>query len=144
MKESFATENLDDSILDLTLDHVTLSPSGEALISSETTISLDKLGVLSAVDVNGDYDASPSDEFVHIFAAVGDLTVTDDLTITNTNDAEDHALVLASSDNVMVNGADITYTGSNLAIAGADSTSVWLTNSKITAGGNLAVASLGT
>ena len=142
----FATENLNDSILDIPLSNITLSPSGRITIASDTTFSLNTLGVLGAVNTNGDHDSRPSDEFVHIFAAVGDLTVTDDLTITNTNDAEDHALVLASSDNVLVNGADVTYTGSNLAIAGADSTenSVWLTNSKITAGGNLAVASLGT
>lgn len=142
----FATENLNDSILDIDLSNITLSPSGRITIASDTTFSLDTLGVLGAVETNGDYDARPSDEFVHIFAAIGDLTISDDLTITNTNDAEDHALVLASSDNVMVEDADITYTGSNLAIAGADSTadSVWLTNSKITAGGNLAVASLGT
>ena len=50
----------------------------------------------------------------------------------DTNDAEDHALVLASADDFSLNKSNLSYTGSNLGIAGADS--LTLANASITTG----------
>ena len=48
------------------------------------------------------------------------MTVIGDVTFTNTNDAEDHTLVLASADDFSLNKSNLSYTGSNLGIEGAD------------------------
>jgi hypothetical protein len=74
------------------------------------------------------------------------MKIVGDVTFSNTNDAEDHALVLGAADDFMLNGSDITYTGSNLGLGagGSDSDSMYLVNTNITTGGNLAAATLGT
>ena len=62
------------------------------------------------------------------------------------NDAEDHALVLGAADDFMLSGSDLTYTGSNLGLGagGSDADSMYLVNTNITTGGNLALGTLGT
>ena len=122
-----------------------MNTSSSLSVSEATTIDLDALGLLQAVDVGGDFDSSPSEENIHIFGATKDITISEKLTITNSNDAEDHALVLAAADTAMIK-ADISYNGSNLAIGSGDETaaSMYLTGVTISAGKNLAVASLGT
>jgi hypothetical protein len=83
---------------------------------------------------------------VHVIGAAKDMKIVGDVTFSNTNDAEDHALVLGAADDFMLNGSDITYTGSNLGLGagGSDSDSMYLVNTNITTGGNLAAATLGT
>ena len=83
---------------------------------------------------------------VHVIGAAKDMTIVGDVTFSNTNDAEDHALVLGAADDFMLNGSDITYTGSNLGLGagGSDSDSMYLVNTNITTGGNLAAGTLGT
>ena len=73
------------------------------------------------------------------------MNVAGNVKFTNSNDAEDHALVLGAADDVMIDGADIEYTGSNLGIGSGDtgSDSMYLANTNIT-GGNLAAVLLGT
>jgi hypothetical protein len=73
------------------------------------------------------------------------MKIAGDVTFSNTNDAEDHALVLGAADDFMLVDSDITYTGSNLGLgaAGSDSDSMYLVNTNITTGGNLAVGTLG-
>ncbi|MFL2938109.1 MAG: hypothetical protein ACJZ7A_03320 [Opitutales bacterium] len=89
---------------------------------------------------------STNDRKIAIIGAAKDMTVKGDVTFTNPNDAEDHALVLGSADDFMVDGKDITYTGSNLALGagGTDADSMYLVNTTITTGGNLAAGTLGT
>jgi len=52
---------------------------------------------------------------------------------------------LGAADDFMLDGSNITYTGSNLGLGagGSDSDSMYLVNTNITTGGNLAAATLG-
>ena len=74
------------------------------------------------------------------------MTVSGNITFTNTNDAEDHALVLGAADDFILSGSNLTYTGSNLALGagGTEADSMYLVNTTITTGGNLAAGTLGT
>ena len=75
-----------------------------------------------------------------------DIKISGSTTFTNTNDTEDHALVLGAADDFMLDGSDLTYTGSNLALGagGSDTDTMYLVNTTITTGGNLAAGTLGT
>jgi hypothetical protein len=107
-------------------------------------ITIGSAGSESTIDVSKQLpSAGGVDENRRIFTigAAKDMTVLGDVTFTNSNDAEDHALVLAAADDFSLNNSKLTYTGSNLGIAGADT--LTLSNTSITTGGNLAVGSLG-
>lgn len=99
--------------------------------------------------------ATSKDRKVLIIGSAKDMFVKGDLTFTNTNDVEDHALAIGSADDLYfrseysaANSADyldpdpvtVTYTGSNLGIGSADK--LRLVNVNLSAGGNLAVGSL--
>ena len=87
-----------------------------------------------------------SDRKVLIIGAAKDIKSAGDITFTNQNNAEDHALVLGAADDIMIDGSNIEYTGSNLAIGSGDTgeDSMHLVNTEIKTGGNLALGSLGT
>ena len=83
------------------------------------------------------------------------MTIASDVTFTNSNDVEDHALALGSADDLYfrseyntANNADydtpdpinLTYTGSNLGLGSEDT--MRLVNVNITTGGNLAIGTL--
>jgi hypothetical protein len=135
----FADEDASSSVLDVSLDKITLIPG--------STITLGSSGADSTIDVSSKLSpaSSKSDRKILILGAAKDLTVAGNVKLTNPNDAEDHALVLGAADDVMVDGANIEYTGSNLAIGagGSDADSMYLVNTSITTGGNLAAGSLG-
>jgi hypothetical protein len=122
------------------LSNVNLAPGANIILGSATSSS--------SIDVSEPLATatSTSDRKIAIIGAAKDITVSGDVTFTNSNDAEDHALVLGSADDFMVNGKDITYTGSNLALGagGTDADSMYLVNTTITTGGNLAAGTLGT
>jgi hypothetical protein len=100
------------------------------------------------VDVSSNLSkaSSTSDRKVLVVGAAKDLKVAGDIRFKNSNNAEDHALVLGAADDVFVDGSDIEYTGSNLGIGSGDTgkNSMYLVNTNIQTGGNLAVGSLGT
>ena len=139
---SFGDIDATSSVLDIPVENISISPGANITVGSS--------GAESTIDVSSILPASAADHRnyrkVHVIGAAKDMTVSGDVTFTNTNDVEDHALVLAAADDFTASGTDITYTGSNLAIAagGNDADSMYLTNSKITTGGNLAVGTLGT
>ena len=81
-----------------------------------------------------------------VIGAAKDLNVVGDVVFTNSNTNEDHALAIGAADEVRINGSNITYNAGNLGI-GSGSTEfdgMYLYNTEISAGGNLAVGSLGT
>jgi len=124
------------NILDVNIENTAITPAKNVTIGSA--------GTKSTIDVSEQLpSANGVDENRRVFTigAAKDMTVIGDVTFTNTNDAEDHALVLASADDFSLNKSNLSYTGSNLGIAGADS--LTLANTSITTGGNLAVGSLG-
>ena len=127
------------SLLDVSLTNISLVPS--------SMMSIGATGSDSTVDVSSKLSsaASSSDRKILILGAAKDLKVAGNVKFTNTNDVEDHALVLGAADDVMVDGSNIEYTGSNLAIGagGTDADSMYLVNTTISTGGNLAAGSLG-
>jgi hypothetical protein len=135
----FSEEDSSESVLDVSLDKITLIPG--------STITLGSSGADSTIDVSSKLTPATSsdDRKVLILGAAKDLTVAGNVKFTNPNDVEDHALVIGAADDVMVDGANIEYTGSNLAIGagGSDADSMYLVNTSITTGGNLAAGSLG-
>ena len=139
---SFGDIDATSSVLDIPVENISISPGANITVGSS--------GAESTIDVSSILPAAAADHRnyrkVHVIGAAKDMTVSGDVTFTNTNDVEDHALVLAAADDFTASGTDITYTGSNLAIAagGNDPDSMHLINSKITTGGNLAVGTLGT
>ncbi len=122
-------------------------------LGGSTATTIDVNAHLPAVATSGPNE-SPSEENIYIIGAIKDIITAGDVTFKNTNDAEDHALVLAAGDQLGVYH-DITYEGSNLALAQAgqttDSTKDKVINDKralliqadISTGGNLAIGSLG-
>ncbi len=107
-------------------------------------ITIGTAGSESTIDVSQQLSSSNGvDENRKIFTigAAKDMTISGDVTFTNSNKAEDHALVLAAADDFMSSGSNLTYTGSNLGLAGSDT--MILSNTKITTGGNLAAGTLG-
>ena len=137
---SFADENSGSSVLNVPLSNVELSAA--------SSITLGQSSSDSQVDVSANLGiaSSTSDRKVLVIGAAKDLTVAGNIRFTNSNDAEDHALVLGAADDVMIDGTDIEYTGSNLGIGSGDTgaDSMYLVNTNIKTGGNLAAGSLGT
>ena len=98
---------------------------------------------------------STADRKILVIGAAKDMTIAGDVTFTNSNDVEDHALAIGAADDfylrseysqannaVYVNPAPINlkYTGSNLGLGSEDT--MRLVNVNIETGGNLAISSL--
>ena len=139
---SFGDIDATSSVLDIPVENISITPGSNIIVgSSSGDSSVDVSSLLGkATENHRDYRK------VHVIGAAKDMTISGDVTFSNTNDAEDHALVLGAADDFMLNGSDITYTGSNLGLGagGSDSDSMYLVNTNITTGGNLAAGTLGT
>ena len=139
---SFGDIDATSSVLDIPVENISITPGANITVgSSSGDSSVDVSSLLGkATENHRDYRK------VHVIGAAKDMTISGDVTFSNTNDAEDHALVLGAADDFMLNGSDITYTGSNLGLGagGSDSDSMYLVNTNITTGGNLAAGTLGT
>ena len=98
---------------------------------------------------NNDSDGTNnrSDRNVYVIGAAKDINFNRNVVFKNDNDAEDHALVVAAADDFMLDGHNITYEGSNLGLgAGSEDAAefdMYLHNTKISTGGNLAAGTLG-
>ena len=141
-ERTFADENTGSSVLDV--------PLGNVQLAGASTITLGASGGTTPSEVNvGDKltkATSSAERKVLVIGAAKDLKAAGDIKFVNSNNAEDHALVLGAADDVMIDGTDIEYTGSNLGIGSGDTgaASMYLVNTNITTGGNLAAGSLGT
>jgi len=139
---SFGDIDATSSVLDIPVENISITPGANITIGSSSGDS--------SVDVSTLLGKAASDhrDFrkVHVIGAAKDMTIVGDVTFSNTNDAEDHALVLGAADDFMLDGSDITYTGSNLGLGagGTEADSMYLVNTNITTGGNLAAGTLGT
>ena len=132
---TFGKLDAESTVLSVPMENVKLAPGANIDLSGSIDVT-DHLGKAT----------STADRKIMIIGAAKDMTVSGDVTFTNSNDAEDHALVLGAADDFMLNGKEITYTGSNLALGagGTDADSMYLVNTTITTGGNLAAGTLGT
>ena len=130
------------SVLDLKIENLSATTGANITIGSPSVeSSIDVSSILTkAADDHRDYRKAYS------IVAAKDMEVSGKVTFVNANDAEDHAMILGAADDFMMKDSDLAYTGSNLGIGsgGTDTDSMYLVNSKITTGGNLAVATLGT
>ena len=137
---SFSDEDSTSSILDVPLSNIELSAA--------STITLGSADSDTTIDVSSKLQkaSTTADRKVFIVGAAKDLKSAGNIKFTNTNTVEDHALVLGAADDVFIENTNIEYTGSNLGIGSGDtgSDSMWLVNTSISTGGNLAVGSLGT
>ena len=139
---SFGDVDSTSTVLDLQIDNISVSPGANIVLGSSTADS--------SVDVSSLLPKATEDHRsfrkAHVIGAAKDMTVSGNITFTNTNDAEDHALVLGAADDFMLTGSNLTYTGSNLALGagGSEADSMYLVNTTITTGGNLASGTLGT
>lgn len=137
---SFSEEDSSSSVLDVPLANIQLTASANLTLGQD--------GTDSTLDVGDKLTkaTSSSDRKILILGAAKDLETAGNIKFTNSNNVEDHALVLGAADNVMIDGQNIEYTGSNLGIGSGDtgSDSMYLVNTNIKTGGNLAVGSLGT
>ena len=137
------------TVLDVKLDKINLIPGAN--------ISLGAKGSTSTVDVTPMLTKSTStaDRKVLVIGAAKDMTIAGDVTFTNSNDVEDHALAIGAADDFYLrseyapaNAADydnpapinVKYTGSNLGLGSEDT--MRLVNVNIETGGNLALSSL--
>jgi hypothetical protein len=141
------------SVINVPTANIKVGGANKYILGSATaasTVVVDsKLPAVSTAEAE-----SPADENIYIIGAIKDVFTAGAVTFTNTNDAEDHVLAIGAGDQVGIYH-DITYTGSNLAIGQAgkatDSTKTSAINDKralliqadISAGGNLAIGSLG-
>ena len=127
------------TVISVSMDNVDLTPGADITIGTAASSS--------SIDVSDDLPQSTAtaDRKIYILGAAKDLKVAGDVTFKNTNEDEDHALVLGAADDFMLSGKNLTYEGSNLALGagGNDGDSMYLENTSITTGGNLAVGSLG-
>ena len=138
-----------NTVLHVSMNKVSLVPG--------SNIGIGTKGSTSTVDVSSILTKATNhdDRKILVVGAAKDLTIAGDTTFTNTNDVEDHALVLGTADELYfrseyssANLADYTdpdpitleYTGSNLGL-GSES-EMRLVNVNIKTGGNLAIASL--
>ena len=123
-------------------------PMANVNLAPGANITLGTTSSASSIDVSEPLGKAiaTADRKIAIIGAAKDMTVAGDVTFTNPNDAEDHALVLGAADDFMLDGKNITYTGSNLALGagGTEADSMYLFNTTITTGGNLAAGTLGT
>jgi hypothetical protein len=139
------------TVLDVKLDKINLIPGAN--------ISLGAKGSTSTVDVSPMLTKSTStaDRKVLVIGAAKDMTIAGDVTFTNSNDVEDHALAIGAADDFYLrseyapaNTADyeggnpdpinVKYTGSNFGLGSEDT--MRLVNVNIETGGNLALSSL--
>jgi hypothetical protein len=143
---TFADEDSGSSVLNVSLSKISLVSGANITITNGA--SIDASEVLSKA-------TSTSDRKIAILGAAKDLTIAGDATFTNSNDVEDHALVIGAADDLYfrseyssANNADyadpdpvtVKYTGSNLGIGSYDT--MRLVNVNLEAGGNLALATL--
>ena len=143
---TFADEDSGSSVLNVSLSKISLMSGANITITNGA--SIDASEVLSKA-------TSTSDRKIAILGAAKDLTIAGDATFTNSNDVEDHALVIGAADDLYfrseyssANNADyadpdpvtVKYTGSNLGIGSYDT--MRLVNVNLEAGGNLALATL--
>ena len=133
-----------DTVIEVPLEKVTLNASNNIDFTGGTIYLGDKL-LPKVIDSRGD-DASPSDENIYIIGAAKDLKFTGNVVFENrveggtNNIAEDHAFVIGAGDDLYIDGKDVEFKGSNLAIGSGDQ--MWLSTTKITTGGNLAIGAL--
>ena len=141
-KATFGDVDITSSVLDIPISNITINPG--------SNISIGQSGTSSTVDVSSVLTEASADHRnyrkAHVIGAAKDMVISGSTTFTNVNDAEDHALVLGAADDFMLSGSDLTYTGSNLGLGagGSDADSMYLVNTNITTGGNLALGTLGT
>jgi hypothetical protein len=143
---TFSTEDAGHSVLNLSMSNVTLAPAANITVSSDASIDVDNY--LGAA-------ATSSDSKVFVIGAAKDLTIAGDVTFTNTNTAENHALVIGAADDLYFrseystatsadyaapNPITVKYEGSNLGIGSYDS--MRLVNVNMETGGNLALGTL--
>jgi hypothetical protein len=137
---TFGDIDAKSSVLSVPMENVKLAPGANITIGqsgSSSTVSVDDhLKSANGIDAN---------RKILVVGAAKDINTAGNISFTNSNKNEDHALVIGAADNVMIKH-DITYDAGNLAIGSGDQTSdsMWIANTKITSGGNLAVGSLGT
>jgi hypothetical protein len=154
LKTSLGTRTLptavqDSTVVQVAMSNVTLAPGANITVgASASTSTIDVSDVLTKANSN-------EERKVAILGAAKDLTIAGDVTFTNTNTVEDHALVLGAADDVyfrseysQANSADynnpsklsVEYTGSNLGIGSNDT--MRLINVDLKTGGNLALGTL--
>lgn len=138
-----------NTVLHVSMNKVSLAPGSNIEIGTKEAASTVDVSSILTKATNHD------DRKILVIGAAKDLTIAGDTTFTNTNDVEDHALVLGTADELYfrseyssANSADyadpdpitLEYTGSNLGF-GSES-EMRLVNVNIKTGGNLAIASL--
>ena len=139
---TFGDIDSESSVLDVPMSNIYLSAGSNITLGATDTSS--EISVSSTLTPSGGLDSLRK---VLVVGAAKDLTVLGDVKFTNeSNKAEDNALVVGAADNVMISNANLSYDGANLGIGSGDQTSdsMWLVNTTINAGGNLAIGSLGT
>ena len=140
---------MQSTVLKVNLDKINLIPGSSVSLGTKDAVSnIDVSAMLSKA-------ASTADRKVLVIGAAKDLTITGDITFTNSNDVEDHALAIGAADDFYLrseyssqNSADydnpdpvnIKYTGSNLGLGSEDT--MRLVNVNIETGGNLAIGTL--
>ena len=141
-ERTFADENTGSSVLDVPLGNVQLAGASTITLGASDGSTPSEVNVTDKLTKA----TSSSERKVLVIGAAKDLKAAGDIKFVNSNNAEDHALVLGAADDVMIDGTDIEYTGSNLGIGSGDTgaDSMYLVNTSITTGGNLAAGSLGT
>ena len=141
-ERTFADENTGSSVLDVPLGNVQLAGASTITLGASDGSTPSEVNVTDKLTKA----TSSSERKVLVIGAAKDLKAAGDIKFVNSNNAEDHALVLGAADDVMIDGTDIEYTGSNLGIGSGDTgaDSMYLVNTNITTGGNLAAGSLGT
>jgi len=140
---------MQSSVLKVSTDKISLSTG--------STISIGSKDNQSSINVSSKLTkaSSTSDRKIHVIGAAKDLTIAGDVTFTNSNEVEDHALVIGAADDLYVRSeyssannedysnpdtVNIKYTGSNLGLGSEDT--MRLVNVNIETGGNLAIGTL--
>ena len=126
-----ATE-CEHDIINIPLDNITLSEKNTSLAGT--------IDVADKLPKTFDSSCYP-DRKIFVIGAANDVIVEGDVTFTNSNDVEDHALVLATADDLVIKeGTKIKYQGSNLTLSSENTIS--LVNVDIEAAGNIAIGTL--
>jgi hypothetical protein len=140
---------MQSTVLKVNLDKINLIPG--------SNVSLGSKNLQSTIDVSPmlSKSTSTSDRKILVIGAAKDMTIAGDVTFTNSNDVEDHALAIGAADDFYLrseysssntadyenpNPINIKYTGSNLGLGSEDT--MRLVNVNIETGGNLAISSL--
>jgi hypothetical protein len=140
-----------------------IEPDSKSLFAIKTSNINASLGAKVVIESGANVDVSAylgkangsKDRKVLVIGAAKDLTIKGDVTFTNTNEVEDHALSIGAADEVYFrseysseNSADyadpdpitVKYTGSNMGIGSYDT--MRLVNVNLETGGNLALSTL--